>query len=280
LKAIDAESAEGKKLAAEYGIIAVPALLVDSNALSLYAGVDKIFGRQFAKKNGNYIVPETFLDGIPRQTMYLEPQSTECSPQSGFVTVDEFFDFKCAPCNGALPLVSRLKQDLNSEMLFRNRNYVLLGAPSERVAVAYECAKLEGKGDEFMAMAFDRMFGEKTPLRDLISIDQNTRDYYITDDQKFFDELEGIAKSIEIQNIPSFGKCYLKNETLGIAGKNGTDAIFGGKFGIKWVPTFVVDCQYVIPGADPVIGGNQSTIDNAVCLLHPELKACQPQPKK
>ena len=275
IKAMDAEWEEGKKIVAEYGISVVPTALVDINALALYSATNKAFARQFRSVNGKYVIPESFIDGIPRQTMFLKPQSEECTAQSGFVTVDEFFDFSCASCNAARKEAEKMKRDMNSEMLFRNRNYVLRGEPSERLAVAYECAKLGGKGEEFMEMAFDGMFGEKTPLRDLISIDQNTREYYVSDEEKFLLEITGIAKKIGVQNIPSFNKCYLKDETIGIAGKNGTDAILGGKFGIKWVPTFVVDCQYVIPGADPVIGGKQSTIGNAVCLLHPELKACQ-----
>lgn len=271
---LDETTVEGKKAVKDYNIAMVPTALVDANSLALYALTDKVFAGQFQKVKGKYVVPERFYDNIPGQIMFLQPPSDECNVQKGIVTVDELFDFMCPSCNKALPEVDRMKSDFGKEMLHRYRDYVLGGAPSERIAVAYECARLQTDGNEYLHGAFDAIFGEKTPLRDLIAIDQNTRNYVVTSDENFTKELEKIAVDSNVPDINAFNKCYANGETFFIAGTSGTNAIFGGKYQAKWIPTFIIDCQYVVSGADPVIEGQQTTISKAVCLLHPELKAC------
>ena len=241
---IDLAKEENKKMIEEFEVKSLPTALVEAATIRDYESIYEIINASFKKKNGYFVVAENYLDSKPHNVMLLE-DAPSCNVKEGAVRIEEFANFYCSECEDEFLKVADLRQKFGKEMDFRFRHFVL-DFEQENASMAVECAKRQGKSDEYIAMLFNA------------DADFNKSD---------INALEEIAKEIKISDLNAFSKCLRAGETQSIVGLlQGYDSIYGRNLNISFLPAFFIDCRYIVVGVQ--------SLKEEICSIRTDLSAC------
>lgn len=139
------------------------------------------------------------------------------------VTVIEFFDFGCQYCRDAAAVIQNLKAEFE-ERLIVDQRHLVVHSEAMPVAEGAECARAQGKFQEYHDQYFRDFFGE-------------------TD----MDTIEELALRLEL-NLAEFRTCMKAG-----AGKQriAEDRALAKKYGASGTPFFVIDETIRRPGLMP-----------------------------
>ncbi len=154
-----------------------------------------------------------------------EEEDDEDTPEAkeGPVKVIEFFDFGCGHCKKAAETVEMLKTQFGDDVVFEIKHFPL-SPTTFVVAEASECAREQGKFQEYHDEAFDN-FGRKA-----------------------MSDLKEFATNVGLDEA-AFTTCMdsgIKKEVVR------ADQKLGREMGVKGTPYFEIDGEIKIPGALPV----------------------------
>lgn len=148
---VEYSSAEGAKLAANAGVISLPAFVFDKETekLSMFAQLESLF----IKKDDNTFVLNTEQIGMPSGKLLALPEvgdtDFQVGPKDAKVTVIEYADFECPYCRILQPAINQMLSEYKDKIRYVYKHYPLSIHPqANNAALATECANEQGK---FMA---------------------------------------------------------------------------------------------------------------------------------
>ncbi len=205
-------------------------------------------------KNGQFILEELNLlpatQPINPVTIQLVsiPQTNACT--SDKPTIIEYSDFLCEDCYNVLGQSVQLQKDFNTEIEYRFVPLTVLGQDndSELVANSYLCAVDQNTGEQYKKSIFEQFFGLNFPSWD-------------TERQMI------AATQAKVPDLNQFATCLDQNKfSSQLNPRTGTNTQQADQFKINRLPTYVIDCQYLVIAPQD--------ITKTLCELHPELTAC------
>lgn len=191
------------------------------------------YSKLYIKTNGNTTSLQTnkvtTVDGfdlsIPvtevAQLVFNE-ENPHFGPKEAPITIVEYFDFRCHYCKQLHPILRRLMVEYKDQVHFVFRDYPLIGADSNTLALAGRCANEQ---DKFLAF-YDKIYGNA------VDIEVN--------------QLVEVVKSIGM-NPDQFESCVNSRRYQDFIDQDLRDA---GMAGVTGTPTLFVN-GHVIPGAPP-----------------------------
>lgn len=255
VKTVDAKTAEGQELIGKFGIDSFPTVVVNANDLSnADAALFATLQTKFPVKNSFLVLPEKdFMRETKIFSSYMLkeiPKGVSCTIPSGKALLWEYGDDLEKATSDSLPIVSKLWSDFNAGLEF-DFKHLSLTPLAEKVAVIDACGKKAG-----IFPAYHRLLIEKFQTKQL-----QVWDWFTS---------RNLALEAGIQDINSFLSCIDTNQTLPmVAAKTGADAQSADAYGLRQIPSFVLDCQFVIL--------NPEKLKENICLQHPELNSCEAQ---
>ncbi|MDO8538764.1 MAG: hypothetical protein Q7S21_07850 [archaeon] len=259
---VDIESARGKQLLELYSIDSVPTTLIEEKPIK--EEYPEIFASLNGQKleNGYFIVPELFLDRKPHNRMFLETREPLGSNKA---TIQLFLDFDNEGSYSAFQKSQELRQKFGTDLNIVFRNFVLSGEESESIAIASECAKLQGnnKQVDFIERAFFYKYEDKNSVIDLFPSDVLKIGRDITDNNSFslddFIECFGSQQTKRIVHAPTQ---YDEDQNIG------TDNLAAlNTYIIGFAPAIVIDNQFVTY--------NIAKLEEQLCSVRKELSYCK-----
>jgi len=252
---IDLAKEENKHYIAEFNLTSVPTALVNSKDLEQYPFVENLIKEEFTKKNGYYIIPESYLAISEKKPNIMLLNGLECDSGEGKVIVEQFCDYQTLGCALIFDKTKEAREKFAGEIIFNYKNYLVHGEKSETTAVVAECAREQGRFFGFDKYLYEKQFPEAFGLeRDAV---ENSSP-------------EVINGGIFVTQIPDankFAQCIKEKEPMQKIQDENTLAL---SYGVHYTPSLVFDCKYIVQG-----NKNTAKISEIICLLHPELKGCK-----
>jgi len=255
IETVDATSSKGKELIQKYGIQSFPTAIVSADSFQQTdAGLLTVLKSKLpsALKQGFLVMPEKDLMAetkVYSSYMLAEtPPTVACTIPPGKTVLWEFGDNLERATFDALPKVSSLWADFNAELEY-DFKHLELYPNSEDAAIIDECSKKVGLFPAYHKLSIER---------------RNTRG------RETWNWIEGrnIALEIGLTDENAFKQCVQSKETLPVVQtKTGEHAKLAEAFNVQQVPTFVLDCRFVII--------DSKELKKSICLQRPELKACR-----
>ncbi len=255
IETVDATSSKGLELVQKFNIQSFPTVVVSVDSFQQTdSGLLTILKSKFpsALKQGFLVMPEKGLMAETRvysSYMLAEvPAAVACTVPQGKTVLWEFGDNLERATFDALPKVSSLWSDFNAELEY-DFKHLALYPNSEDAAIIDECSKRTGLFPAFHKFSIEQ---------------RNTRGRETWN----WVDARSIAYELGLSDVNAFGQCVQSKETLPIVQtKTGEHAKLAEAFDIQQVPSFVLDCRFVIV--------DSKELKKEICLQHPELKACE-----
>ncbi|MFH1664274.1 MAG: thioredoxin domain-containing protein [archaeon] len=253
VESIDLSKEENKHYIDEFGLTVIPSALVNAASLEKYPLQENLIKKAFTQKKGYFIVPESYLDSLPHNIMFLEkPES--CNAEQGKVFVEEFSDYQCLGCAIVFDATKKAREKFAGEMIFRYKNYIV-HKNSLNAAIAAECAAKQGRFFEFNKYLFEKSFP------DVFGLESNAIDNSLPE------VINAGALVTQIPDTKAFSECVNTQEPLEKINQETQQA---KDLGVNFAPSLVVDCKYIIQGNEQI-----QKINDLICELHPELNSCK-----
>ncbi|MDO8538590.1 MAG: hypothetical protein Q7S21_06935 [archaeon] len=259
---VDIESARGKQLLQLYSITSVPSTLIEEKTIK--AQYPEIFASLNGQKieNGYFIVPELYLDKKPHNKMFLETREALGSSKA---TIQLFLDYDNQGSYSAFQKSEELRQKFGTDLNIVFRNFVLNGQESESIAIASECAKLQGNNKQldFIERMFFYKYEDQNAMIDLYPSDVLKIGRDISDNNSFslddFIECFGSQQTKKIVHAPTQFDADQNIGTDNLAALN--------TYVIGFAPAIVIDNQFVTY--------NVAKLEEQICSVRKELAACK-----
>ncbi len=246
---LDVQEKENGVLAGMYGIKSFPSVLLNWKQLKLtdpkaYAAINQI-----STANGDYfVIAEADIAREAQQfapIMFMDPQFKErCGVKNGTVRIDEFNDYFSKYSFESQGIIEQIKKDFNENIEYNYHSFPIV-EQSEKTAIATECARNQGKLEEYKKALFMALF-EK-------SID-------ITDSNA----LKTKAIEIKMPDQAAFEKCLDENQTKATVENDHNAA---RQYKLFALPSAVIDCIYTTI--------ETTDLKKQICTVHPDFNACK-----
>jgi len=160
--------------------------------------------KQPAKIQGSYIIHED----MPHES------------EKGKVKLLVFFDFYCPHCfNFDTQVLPELKKKYGEKLMVTSLGYPL-AVRSVLPIQAHEAAKVLGKGEEFKALAFEKVHVEKKDISSVEAVKEIAKEAGINENE-FLKALEGVQKGNKLsENIALASKYKIEGTPLIIINGN------------------------------------------------------------
>ncbi len=151
-----------------------------------------------------------------------QPETLSVEPPE-VVKIIEFFDYGCGHCRNAHEITVNLKEKFGEKIEIIEKHFPLSPA-TFLVAETAECARTQGKFNEYHDTLFLNYFGNYQP-----------------------ENLQKAAESVEL-DMDEFNACATSGSEKGVVE---ADRKFGESLGVKGTPFFLINDSIPVPGAIP-----------------------------
>ncbi|MBU0636203.1 hypothetical protein KKE06_04220 [Candidatus Micrarchaeota archaeon] len=253
---VDATTPEGADLVQSLGIDSFPTTIVNTVEFKdADAALFATLQTKFSIVNNSLVLPEKDLmlqTKIPAGYMLKEiPGGVACELPENKVLVWEFGDLLGNATYNSLPSVSALlalNRDTN-EIEYDFKYLYSSNSDSESVAIADACSKSFGVFETYHRGILERWHSLQLPTWNWV-------------------EQLAVAEKVGLEDLTGFQSCVEDQDPLEtVAFQTGQDTLLAQTLDLQQVPSFVVDCQFVMV--------NHLKLVEGVCQQHPELSACE-----
>lgn len=251
---VDATSVKGAAMMQKFDISSFPTVVVDAINLEnadppLYATLQT----KYTIRQGSFVLPEKdFMQQTKIYSAYMLakiPPGVLCPATDAKAQVWEFGDLLEPASFDTLKFSSQVWTDLNGSVEYDFKYLSLYPPHSEQAAAMDVCTKPQGIFFKYHSLAMARKNNQGREIWNWI-------------------EGRNIAQEVGLTDVNSFQACVDSNETKQrVLPETGIDANLSRAFEIKQIPSFVLDCRFVIV--------NPSKLKEDICLQRPDLSACE-----
>lgn len=169
---------------------------------------------------------------------------TSCTQSNGRVSLYEFGSLDCFQCGRAYADAKTVGGELNNSVDFAFRHYPREGSNFSYIAAeAAECAREQGKFDQFVSEVYSR---------------QNASDAQ----NSFSPEMLNTSAKFVGLDLGSFNACISSGSKQARVNADSTEAVVS--YYLRVQPAFVVDCKYAFTPASP------AQLRQSICRARPD----------